>query len=119
MRGTKQQTAVSEGFDKAAGEIASEEYGAEETTIKAPTGNYLRMVTTYGPMTVWPHTRPSKNVLFSVFCRFEDSEHFEAAAKALGSNPFTGKYNFHCSGSEGFEDALRSFRSHLQRVVVE
>jgi hypothetical protein len=63
-----------------------------------------------------------KGSLYTVFCCFQDAEHIKAAGQSLGSNPYSGKYNFHFSTdgkADDLEQALRGFRAHLQRVSVE
>ncbi len=117
MRVTKKQIATAQSFDTQALEIAKSEYEAKDT--ESITGPTVLMETTFGLMTVTPRTRPCKDVLFSVFCRFEDDKQLVRAAKHLGSNPASGKYNFHYTGSGDENNALRSFRMHLQRATVE
>lgn len=120
MRVTKAMIATAKEFDDAATEIAREEYGAiTSTRAKGALEPILKMDTTYGPMFVWPSTSPSKNPLFTVFCRFEtdDKNTLQRAWREIGSNQFSGKYNFHDDRS--LDEAVRSFRMHLQRAVVE
>lgn len=115
---TKKQIALAKEFDDAAAEIAREEFDAVVTkdTLR---GTMLKMDTEYGAMFIWPQTRPDKEPLFTVFCRFETDNKavLQRAGREIGSNPFSGKYNFH--DDRELDESIRAFRMHLQRVVVE
>lgn len=116
MNPTKKQIALAKEFDDGAAEIAREEFDAEVTQDWR--GPLLKMDTDYGVMFVWPNTRPSKEPLFSVFCRFETNDRsiLQQAGREIGSNPHSGKYNFH--DDRDLVSALRAFRAHLLRTVV-
>lgn len=129
-RRTKKRVAFAAEFNKAAGEIAVQKFGARK--IDDETGsNYFPfvMTTVYGEMRIWPATDPEsvldgrhRGSFFTVFCRFEthDRAVLGAAADRLGSNPYSGKYNFHydCSSECELETVLRAFERHLAIVVV-
>ena len=122
---TKRRIAHAEAFNAGALAIAAE-LGA--TPDAHPVfDNQLIVDTKYGPMTINPSTDPEsvldglhKGCFFTVFCRFKDHARYPAAAKVLDSNPYSGKYNFHCSAGNSAEDlqlVLQRFRAHIQKVL--
>lgn len=132
---TKRRVAFAEKFNADCSEIAIAKFGARKLAAEESDPDpydYFTIVmpTRYGDMKIWPATDPEsvldgrhRGSFFTVFCRFEtdDREVLRAAADHLGSNPYSGKYNFHleCGNTPAdLEAALRAFEQHLAMAAI-
>ena len=119
MRVTKKQIAIAQEFDTDAAKIVVDEYDAVPVQDDVYGSPRWCLKTTFGDLMIWPQSQPSKDQMFTVFCRFQTDDRaiLQRAGMQIGSNPYSGKYNFHQDGGT-VSDALFAFRMHLQRVTV-
>jgi hypothetical protein len=100
-----------------------EKMGATKTPEDCSFSDYpYQIETKYGPLILKPVTEENSRTArtFTCYGRFTDDSRFPEAALSLGSNPFTGKWNFHSYvGGHQPEEVANSIIESIKKVLPE
>jgi len=78
---------------------------------KGSYGSTLQIETIFGRLSLWPKPAEKKDRIWTIFAKFDEPER---AKEKLPCNPYSGKWNFHCSEPEYL---FADFKRQLGAIV--